>query len=76
MAKVKPKYQLVNRKELNERIDELIKVRDEIRTVFKTPLKKMNNAKKIFMLQELDEYETFIVMRIAQLKAIFKPSEN
>lgn len=71
-----PKYQYVERTELNQRIDELLKVREDIRKIFSTPLAKMNNARKMFMLQELDEYETYLVRRIAMLKGVLDFSEN
>lgn len=76
MSKIKPKYQYVKRKELNYYIDELIKVRDEIRKVFSAPVKEISNGKKYYLLQDLDERESFLALKIAKLKGIFKPSEN
>lgn len=71
-----PKYQSVDRIELNQRIDELLKVREDIRKVFATPLSIMSNARKMYMLQDLDEYESYLVRRIAEIKKVLDFSRN
>lgn len=76
MPKYLPKYQTVDRTELNLKIDELIRIRDEIRTVFATPVTKISNERKMFMLQDLDEYESYLVRNIAKLKGVLEFSEN
>lgn len=72
----KPKYQSIDRTELELKIDELIRIRNEIRTVFATPVTKISNERKMFMLQDLDEYESYLVKIIAKLKGVLEFSEN
>lgn len=76
MSKHFPKYQTIDRTELNQRIDELLKVREDIRKVFNTPVTKISNERKMFLLQDLDEYESYLVRLIAKLKGVLEFSEN
>jgi hypothetical protein len=76
MNKKIPNYRKVNRTELNQRIDELVMVRDKIRNVFCTPVVEMSNERKMFVLQDLDEYESYLVRLIAKLKGVTDFSEN
>lgn len=76
MSKHLPKYQSVDRTELNLRIEELIKVCDDIRKVFSTPVSQISSERKMFMLQDLDEYESYLIRLIAKLKGVMEFSEN
>lgn len=76
MGKNLPKYQTVDRTELNQRIDELVKVQSDFRKVFAAPVEQISNERKMYLLQDLDEYESYLVRLIAQLKGVLEFSEN
>jgi hypothetical protein len=77
MPSKQPTYKTINRTELNLQIDRLIQIRNEIREVFATPIsEEITETMKIFTLQDLDEQESFCVLKIAELKNLIKPSKN
>lgn len=76
MSNYRPKYQSIDRIELNELLDKIIEIREEIRVVFATPKTKISNERKYFVLQDLDEKETYFIRELARLKGILEPSRN
>ncbi|MBI1939141.1 MAG: hypothetical protein HYS25_13610 [Ignavibacteriales bacterium] len=76
VSSYRPKYQSIDRGELNQLIDKLIKLRAEIHRVFSAPVTKISNERKYFLLQDLDEEESYYVRELARHKGILTPSAN
>ena len=76
MSNYRPKYQNVDREEINEILEKLVAIRAEIRKVFSAPVSKISNERKYFVLQDLDEKESYYVRELARAKRILEPSIN